>query len=76
MQTLRLPPPRLSDYLLDTRSNMFLASETKGRSMDSNTLDASMKGIKSIWGPLSTEVVAGCRKHLEDLVKARVTEEW
>ena len=44
--------------------------------MDSNTLDASMKGIKSIWGPLSTEVVAGCRKHLEDLVKAPVTEEW
>lgn len=44
--------------------------------MDSNTLDASMKGINSVWGPLSTEVVAGCRRHLEDLVKAPATEEW
>ena len=44
--------------------------------MDSNTLDASRRGIHSVWGPLSTEVVAGCRKHLEDLVKAPVTEEW
>lgn len=44
--------------------------------MDSNTLDASMEGIKSVWGPLSTDVVAGCRKHLEDLVKASATEEW
>ncbi|MEJ7685972.1 MAG: hypothetical protein WKG52_02625 [Variovorax sp.] len=44
--------------------------------MDSNTLDASMKGVKSVWGPLSTEVVARCLKHLEDLVKAPATEEW
>lgn len=44
--------------------------------MNSNTLDASMNGIKSVWGPLSTEVVAACRGHLEDLVKAPPTEEW
>ncbi len=44
--------------------------------MDSNTLVASMEGIKSVWGPLSTELVAGCRRHLEDLVKAPATEEW
>lgn len=44
--------------------------------MDSNTLDISMKGIHSVWGPLSTEVVDGCRRHLEDLVKAPATEEW
>ena len=44
--------------------------------MDSNTLDASMRGIHSVWGPLSTEVVTGCRRHLEDLVQAPATEEW
>lgn len=44
--------------------------------MDSNTLDVSMKGINSVWGPLSTEVVAGCSRHLKDLVKAPATEEW
>ena len=44
--------------------------------MESNTLDVSMNGINSVWGPLSTEVVAGCRRHLEALVKAPATEEW
>lgn len=44
--------------------------------MDSNTLDTSMRGIHSVWGPLSTEVVAGCRRHLQDLVKAPPTEPW
>lgn len=44
--------------------------------MKHNTLATSMKGIHSVWGPLSTQVVAGCRQHLEDLVKAPATEEW
>lgn len=44
--------------------------------MDSNTLDISMKGIRSVWGPLSTDVVAGCRRYLEELVNAPVSEEW
>ncbi len=41
-----------------------------------NTLEASMAGIRSVWGPLSTEGVAGCRAHLHTLVNASVTEEW
>ncbi|WP_310388400.1 hypothetical protein [Roseateles sp.] len=44
--------------------------------MDSNTLDASMAGIKSAWGPLSTEVVAACREQLEALLKAPAAEAW
>ncbi len=44
--------------------------------MASNTLEASTKGIQSIWGPLDTEVVTGCRRHLEDLLKAPATEDW
>ncbi len=44
--------------------------------MASNTLETSIEGIRSVWGPLSTEVVAGCRGHLEDLLKAPATEEW
>ena len=44
--------------------------------MARNTLDTSLEGIKSVWGPLSTEVVAGCCGHLEDLLKASATEEW
>jgi hypothetical protein len=44
--------------------------------MARNTFDTSIEGIKSAWGPLSTEVVAACRGHLEDLLKAPATEDW
>ena len=35
-----------------------------------------MAGIKSVWGPLTSEVVDGCRRQLESLVKAPASEEW
>jgi hypothetical protein len=41
-----------------------------------NTFDRSTDGIKSSWGSLSTEVVAGCRESLEQLLDAPVTEGW
>ena len=44
--------------------------------MARNTFDASIEGIKSAWGPLSTDMVAACRGHLEDLLKAPATEDW
>lgn len=44
--------------------------------MARNALETSIEGIRSIWGPLSTEVVARSRGYLEDLVSASVTEEW
>lgn len=44
--------------------------------MDSNTLETSMAGIKSAWGPLSSEVVAACRGQLETLLKAPNSEAW
>ncbi len=44
--------------------------------MTRNALETSIEGIKSDWGPLSTEVVAACRGHLEALLKAAPTEDW
>ena len=44
--------------------------------MARNAFDGSIEGIKSAWGPLSTEVVAGCRVNLEKLLEAPPTEEW
>lgn len=44
--------------------------------MAKDTFETSIEGIRSVWGPLSTDVVAGCRQHLEDLLKAPATEEW
>jgi hypothetical protein len=44
--------------------------------MAKNSLEKSLEGIKSVWGPLSTEVVAGCRQYLEDLLQAPAADEW
>lgn len=44
--------------------------------MAANTLESTIKGIRSAWGPLDSEVIAGCRRHLQDLLRASVTEEW
>ena len=44
--------------------------------MARNTFETSMEGIRSVWGPLSTEVVARTRQYLEDLLKAPTTENW
>ena len=44
--------------------------------MARNVLESSIEGIKSVWGPLSTEVVAACCGHLEDLLKAPATQAW
>jgi len=44
--------------------------------MTKNSLEKSIEGIKQIWGPLSSEVVAGCRQHLEELLKAPALEAW
>jgi len=44
--------------------------------MAKNSLEKFIDGVRSIWGPLSSEVVAGCRQHLVELLKAPATEEW
>ncbi len=44
--------------------------------MTKNSLEECIEGVRKIWGPLTSEVVAGCRQHLEELVKAPSTEEW
>lgn len=44
--------------------------------MPKNSLDGFIAGMQSIWGPLSTEVVARSRSHLENLVKAPESETW
>lgn len=44
--------------------------------MAHTTLTAAIEGIKSVWGPLTTELAASCREHLGNLLKAPSTEEW
>jgi hypothetical protein len=41
-----------------------------------NSLEKSVEAIRSIWGPLSSELAAGCKQQLEALLQAPVTEEW
>ncbi len=44
--------------------------------MARNSLEKFIEGVTSIWGPLSSEVVAGCRQHLEELLKTPATQDW
>ncbi len=44
--------------------------------MSKNSLEKFTESVRAIWGPLTSELVAACRQHLEELVKAPVTEEW
>jgi hypothetical protein len=44
--------------------------------MARNALERSMEAIEAVWGPLTTELIEGCRGQLESLVKAPASEEW
>jgi len=44
--------------------------------MAKNSLEKFIESVKRIWGPLTSEVVEGCRQNLGELVKAPSTEEW
>jgi hypothetical protein len=41
-----------------------------------NTLEKFAEGVGAIWGPLSSELVSGCKQQLEVLLQAPVTEPW
>jgi hypothetical protein len=44
--------------------------------MAENSLERFVEGVRSAWGPLSSELIAACRHHLEELLKAPETEDW
>ncbi|MBC7519532.1 MAG: hypothetical protein H7268_00330 [Sandarakinorhabdus sp.] len=39
-------------------------------------LESFAKGVASVWGPLTTELVLACRWQMEDLIRAPVKEPW
>jgi hypothetical protein len=44
--------------------------------MTDNALEAFLSRVSSSWGPLTTELVATCRNHLERLLIASAGEPW
>jgi predicted metal-dependent enzyme (double-stranded beta helix superfamily) len=44
--------------------------------MTSNSLEKCVEGIASLWGPLTSDLVAACSLHLEELLKTPATEDW
>jgi hypothetical protein len=44
--------------------------------MAKNSLETFIESVRPTWGPLTSELVASCRHHLEELLKAPATEEW
>jgi hypothetical protein len=41
-----------------------------------NSLEKCVEAVGSIWGPLSSELVAGCKQQLEALLQAPSSEPW
>lgn len=44
--------------------------------MTKNALETFVEGVGSIWGPLTSELIAGSRRCLEQLASAPDSEEW
>lgn len=44
--------------------------------MAKNSLETFIERVRAAWGPLTSEVVATCRDHMEQLLNASATEEW
>lgn len=44
--------------------------------MNASHLETFTEGVRSAWGPLTTELIAECRQALQNLLKAPPTEEW
>lgn len=44
--------------------------------MTINSLDRFVAALRADWGPISTELVASCRQHLDDLSAADESEDW
>ena len=44
--------------------------------MSKNSLEKFIEEVRPIWGPLTSELVAGCSQHLKELLRAAVAEEW
>lgn len=44
--------------------------------MPTHSLEAFVEGVRSAWGPLTTELVTECRRQLEMLVRAPASEPW
>lgn len=44
--------------------------------MTKTTLETFIDNVRSDWGPLTSEVVAACGRHLAALLQAPVTEAW
>ncbi|MBL8191077.1 MAG: hypothetical protein JNK38_23875 [Acidobacteria bacterium] len=44
--------------------------------MAKDSLETFIERVRATWGPISSEVVAGCRDHLKELLQASATEEW
>jgi hypothetical protein len=44
--------------------------------MVGNSLEAFAAGARSVWGPLTSELVACCKSRIEELAEAPATENW
>jgi hypothetical protein len=54
----------------------FLFFELKGENMVKDSLEAFIERVRTVWGPLSSELVASCRQYSEALLESSNMEQW
>jgi hypothetical protein len=73
---VRVPPRQANAYVSDEFETVRIRADLKEKIMARNSLQTFIERVRPMWGPLSSEVVAGCRHHLEEFLKAPPTEAW
>jgi hypothetical protein len=73
---VRVPPCQANAYVSDEFETVRIRADLKEKIMARNSLQTFIERVTPTWGPLSSEVVAGCRHHLEEFLKAPPTEAW
>lgn len=51
-------------------------STAKDEVMPTNSLEKFVEQVRAVWGPLTTELVAECERHLAELLKTPASEAW
>jgi hypothetical protein len=56
--------------------NRLVHARVKEEDMARNSLERFVEGVRLTWGPLTSDVVANCRFHVEELLKTPAAETW
>lgn len=63
-------------FISTPRYHLFDNSKRGYQAVIKTSLNSFVASVRHDWGPISTELVARCRRYLDELTSADVSEEW